>query len=352
MGGAYTVPVRTSLLALCLLAACSAPTTPPLVEDAGTADSGASTDAGDQPDSGSTVDAGPVDAGASDGGVTDAGAADAGRPDAGTNDGGIDPLIRARPYELTVPPAADGGTALPLVVLLHGYGVDAAWQDLYFGFSPLARQRGFLLALPNGTTNAQLQRFWNATNACCGFGATVDDVTYLTAVIDDVARRYPVDPKKVFIVGHSNGGFMANRMACDRASKIAAFASVSGAQWKDESRCTPSEPVSALQLHGTFDTVVLYGGGYNFGIEYPGAVETIATWATLNGCQATTQALTPDVDLVIDALGAETTRTRHNGCPATGTAELWAMSGAPHAPTFTTSWAGAVYDWLLAHGRP
>ena len=296
----------SAVLVAAVLSACdsTSPTTPDGGQDAGATDAGAS-DAG-------TWDAGGDDAGRPDAGADDAGTTptpDAGADDAGLPDGG-DALIAERPYDVTVPPAYDGGTALPMVVLLHGYSADAASQDLYFGLSSLARQRGFFVVLPNGLRNASLLRFWNATDACCAFGQPVDDVAYLTAVLDDMQRRFRIDPKRVYFAGHSNGGFMSHRMACERSDRVAAIVSLAGAVWKDEAKCTPSQPVSVLQVHGTLDAVILYGGGFNVTFEYPGAVETVDTWAAKNGCASTSTTLTPDVDLVADLLGDETTPAR------------------------------------------
>src|SRR5262249_24604332 len=146
-----------------------------------------------------------------------------------------------RPYETTVPSGYTGTSPVPFVLLLHGYGADADTQDTYFGLSQLAQQRGFILAKPNGLINYVNERFWNATDACCGYdGPPTDDVFYLTAVMDGVRLRYNIDPSRVFVVGHSNGGFMAHRMACDRADRIAGIVSLAGAQWFDLSKCQPS----------------------------------------------------------------------------------------------------------------
>jgi polyhydroxybutyrate depolymerase len=335
----------SAVLVVAVLSACdsTSPATPDGGNDAGAADAGPRDAGGD--------DAGLPDAGLADAGTPDAGAPDAGIEDAGLPDGGDAPSAE-RPYDVTIPPAYDGGTALPMVVLLHGYSADAASQDLYFGLSSLARQRGFFVVLPNGLRNASFLRFWNATDACCAFGQQVDDVAYLTAVMDDMQRRFRIDPKRVYFAGHSNGGFMSHRMACERADRIAAIVSLAGAVWKDEAKCTPSQPVSVLQVHGTLDAVILYGGGFNATFEYPGAVETVDTWATKNGCSATSTTLTPDLDLVADLLGDETTRLAHDGCPTGGAAELWRLSGASHLPTFNSSWASSMYDWLLAHPKP
>lgn len=340
--------MRVSLLlvaALCVACGTTAPQSP-----APSGDAGVSHDAGPALDAGATTDAGvqpnEPDAGdAEDAGFTQ----DAGlTPDAGAEAA----LIAQRPYDVVVPPTYDGATPMPLVILLHGFSADATTQDLYLGLSSAANRRGFLLAKPNGTPNAALLRFWNATDACCAFGADVDDVAYLTAVMNDMQRRFAVDPKRVYFVGHSNGGFMSHRMACDRSGRVAAIASLAGAVWNDASRCNPTEPVSVLEAHGTADTVIWYTGGLNGTAWYPGAEETVATWADKNGCSGAKARLRPDADYVYDLLGAETERYAYGGCPSGGAVELWKMVGATHLPTFNPAWVDAVYDWLLAHPKP
>ncbi|MBL8909641.1 MAG: alpha/beta fold hydrolase [Archangium sp.] len=283
---------------------------------------------------------------------TDAGVADAGI-DAGTPDAGTDPLIIARPFAERVPVSYVPGTPTPLVVLLHGYTATAATQDAYFQLSALAQSRGFLLALPDGTRDSSAQQFWNATNACCGFGETVDDVAYLTAVIEDMKKRFTVDPKRIFLIGHSNGGFMSHRMACDRAGLIAGIVSLAGAVWNDASLCMPSERVNILQVHGTIDAVIAYAGGANVGNVYPGAETTVQTWATKNGC--TGSMLTPiggDLDLTSSLIGDDTSRLQFTGCPTGGSAELWRINGGSHVPAFNSTWGDTAYTWLMAHPKP
>src|SRR5437588_222627 len=128
-------------------------------------------------------------------------------------DGGA---LAGRPYEVDVPAGYDKSQPHPLIVLLHGYSGAAGEINAYFGFSALADAKQVLVALPNGTIDDAGRRFWNATDACCNyFNSYVDDVGYLNAVIDDMKKKYNVDAHRVFVVGHSNGAFMAHRMACD-----------------------------------------------------------------------------------------------------------------------------------------
>lgn len=263
-------------------------------------------------------------------------------------------LIRARPYQRRAPSTYTADRAWPLVVVLHGYGAAGFVQAAYLGITAASERRGFLLATPDGTLDPTGRRFWNATDACCDFGGrAVDDVAYVTAVIDDMSARYRVDPGRVYVLGHSNGGFMTHRMACERADRVAAAVSLAGATWGDAARCTPARTVSVLQVHGVADPTILFEGGTLAagGPAYPSARATVAAWARLNRCATAFTEGTPRADYVPDAPGTETRVGRHEGCAAGGAAELWAMDGVGHVPVFNAAWSDAVFDWLEAHAR-
>ena len=260
-------------------------------------------------------------------------------------------LVIARPYNLDVPVAYDPAKPTPLVVLLHGYSANGLSQAGYFGLRPEVDKRGYLLAYPDGTKDAQGNHFWNATDACCDFGKTgVDDVAYLDAVIDDVIAHYNVDRKRVFVTGHSNGGFMSHRYACDRAGRVAAIVALAGDNWKDAEKCKPSETVAVLQVHGDMDESVIYDGE----MGQPSAHDSVAGWAAKNGCAAmptdTTQA---PIDLERSLPGAETTKERWTGCKPGGAAELWTIKGGSHLPSWNQpAWPDALWGWFEAHPKP
>jgi polyhydroxybutyrate depolymerase len=261
-------------------------------------------------------------------------------------------LTRARPFDLFTPSTYDPNTPLPLVVLLHGFGASGAIQEAYFKLQPLAESRGFLYAHPDGTVNQIGKQFWNATDACCGFQTTIDDSAYLMALIHKVQAQYNVDPQRIFLVGHSNGGFMSYRMACDHADTIAAIVSLAGATFSDTSRCNPTEPVSVLQVHGTADGTIPYDGGVILGNEHPGARETVANWAAYNGCTgAAVDSATP-VDLEANLAGAESTVTEYEGCPPGGAVQLWTIPDGTHIPGLADTFGAAIVDFLFAHPKP
>lgn len=249
-----------------------------------------------------------------------------------------------RPSQLYVPTSyASGGT---LVVGLHGYTSRAEQLEAYLRIVAQARSRGFLYAAPEGTPDAGGRQFWNATDACCNFdGSDVDDSAYLSELIDTVRQTYGVG--RVVVIGHSNGGFMAYRMACEHADQISAIASLAGVEWSDASRCTPSAPVSILQIHGTADTSIRYAGGsVPGGAQYPGAEETVARWVARESCD-TAAATGATMDLDGSADGPETTPTSYS-CPAGVRVALWRMQDSPHVPALTDAFTPAVLDFLLA----
>jgi polyhydroxybutyrate depolymerase len=250
------------------------------------------------------------------------------------------------------PSTYDPATPLPLVVLLHGFGASGEIQEAYFKLQPLAESRGFLYVHPDGTLNQIGKQFWNATDACCGFQTTVDDSAYLLALIHQVQAEYNVDPQRIFLVGHSNGGFMSYRMACDHADTIAAIVSLAGATFSDTSRCNPTEPVSVLQVHGTADGTIAYDGGVILGNEHPGAKETVADWAAYNGCGgAAVDSATP-VDLEANLTGAESTVTAYEACPAGGAVQLWTIPDGTHIPGLADTFGADIVDFLFAHPKP
>ena len=263
-------------------------------------------------------------------------------------------VLTARPYRMVVPAGYQMNTATPFVLLLHGYTATGLTQDMYFKLSQLAQSRTFLLATPDGTVDASGQHFWNATDGCCDlYGTHVDDVFYLTAVMDDVALKYNVDPRRIFVMGHSNGAFMAHRMACDRADRIAGIMALAGDNWLDATKCSPtSHEVAILQVHGTLDAVIPYGGGTQAGQgTFPSAKNSVKSWAEKFGCSTTLTSAGSDLDLEATLLGNETIRQQHAGCSA-GAVELWSIQGGSHLPTFGSDWPGKLYDFLMAHPKP
>jgi polyhydroxybutyrate depolymerase len=260
-------------------------------------------------------------------------------------------LLAERPFTLRVPPHIDPAMPAPLLILLHGYGVTGAIQEAYLKLGPVTDAHGMFLAVLDGTTNPLGKQFWNATDACCGPRSKVDDSAYVSAVIADVEAKHDVDPKRVYLMGHSNGAFMSYRMACDHADAIAAIVSIAGATFEDPARCTPSEPVAVLEVHGTGDKTIAYDGGKIGGATYPGAVRTVRTWARYDGCRLVADRATPPKRTIVENLAPATVTAFDRGCRPNGVAELWTQPDGPHIPPFTATFPEQAVSFLLAHPK-
>ena len=255
------------------------------------------------------------------------------------------------PVQLIVPQNYNEKNSTPLIVLLHGFRSTGSIQDSYLGFSEIANDNGFLFIAPTGSVNPEGKTFWNATPACCDFfGSNVDDVGYIKDLIDAIKLEYNVDANRVYLVGHSNGGFLSYEVAYNHPSTIAAVVSLAGAS-HDEVRPAPAGQVHTLQIHGTRDLTIRFSGGFNFGSAYPGAVETVTTWAGYNGCSLVAEKA-QTLDLVANLAGNETTSEIYDdGCKTGGSAELWTIEAGGHIPLFSNSFAQQVVEWLFVHAK-
>lgn len=256
-----------------------------------------------------------------------------------------------RPAALHAPSVHDGASLLPLVVVLHGYGANGALQNAYFGLSARVEDRGMVVVLPDGTVDGSNRRFWNATDACCDFGGTgVDDVSYLLGLVDEVEASLPIDPDRVTFIGHSNGGFMAHRLACEAPDRIAGILSLAGASFAQASACTGSGSTSVLQVHGTNDTTILFEGGeLAGGPAYPSARVGVERWAERAGCGAPVEQGWSSFDNAVQ--GEETRRERWQHCEEDRNVALWTMQGSGHLPGVNQDFREAIADWLLAVRR-
>jgi len=254
---------------------------------------------------------------------------------------------------LIVPTDYDDQTAVPLLVLLHGYSFTGNRQEDYMKFGELVNSHGFLLAYPDGTqeSGGDRNQFWNAGETCCNFmGSDVDDSAYVLSIIQAVQSKFNIDPKKIYLVGHSNGGFMSYRAAHDHSDTIAAIASLAGAGLTIDASAPPN-PVHVLQIHGTSDSVIAYEGGDIQGNSYPGAVATVKRWAGFNGC-AVEGVDMGRIDLEKEIAGEETTVTRYTkGCNSGGSSELWTIEDGSHVPVISETFSQHIVEWLLAHPK-
>ncbi len=212
------------------------------------------------------------------------------------------------------------GTDRPPVVLLHGHSANSGVIVSRGAWAPAIAAYRFVVVAPDGVAQS-----WNA-GGCCRLATTlgIDDDAFLDVVVRDVKRRDFVDPRRVFMVGESNGGMMAYRFACRHGDEIAAMVSVEGTRLDN---CPPKRPISILHIHGTDDRVVPYAGGESAAGEllssttFPAVEASMGRIAGQLGCAA---------DPALDTAISTVTVRRWSGCGQGAHVELDTIAGLGH----------------------
>jgi polyhydroxybutyrate depolymerase len=191
-----------------------------------------------------------------------------------------------RTYTAYVPKGAPPPGGFPLVVALHGGGMDGAAMARLTQFDAVAERLGFVVVYPDG-----VDKHWNDGRAT--IRNPQDDVGFIAALIVQLRQQYPIDAGRIHATGISNGALFAQRLGCELAQQIAAIAPVAGTMPADLApRCRPARPVAVLQIGGTADPIMPFDGGAvkDFGGRGEGGTvlsfaDTGAFWARANGCR-------------------------------------------------------------------
>ena len=241
-----------------------------------------------------------------------------------------------RAFRLYVPPSHDRTRPAPLVIALHGGGgTGAAMERLTVGgLNRLAVRDGFVVVYPDG-----VDRHWNDGRGVAEYRShreNIDDVGFVTALIDHLAQTQGIDRNRVYATGISNGGLFSQRLARELAPRIAAIGVVAVSMSdKIALMRAPTRPISVLLMSGTEDPLVPWAGG---DIGFPGSsrkvgkvlsvAKTVAAWAALNRCTPP-----PAVSWEPDRDPRDGTRVRreaHGPCSEGTEVVLYAVEGGGH----------------------
>ena len=249
---------------------------------------------------------------------------------------GPDEVGGGRPVEVLRPDDYDGVEPLPLVILLHGYTNSPEFVDDWLRMSDRVDGDRFFLLVPEGLRDAAGQPHWNWYDP-----NGPDDEAYLVGLIDEMQEGWRVDPDQVVVVGHSNGGFMSYRLACEHADRVSAIVPIAGLLADPPDACQPSEAVSIVHVHGTWDAVVPYGGNPFFG---PGAEEITQDLAARFSCEAGEADSRRDL---VKPDGFDTEVTLYDVCEDGATVQLWTIRGGSHLPQWRAGVAEQILDEVL-----
>jgi polyhydroxybutyrate depolymerase len=270
-----------------------------------------------------------------------------------------------RTYHLYVPRSLPN-RSVPLLVALHG-GLGSGTQfEQNTDFDGLAEANSFIVVYPDGTPTGfgPGRLVWNA-GGCCGSAEAsrnnVDDVAFIRALIGRLESTYRVDPRRVFVTGHSNGALLAFALACQPSTMVDAIAVQAGALL--EPSCHPAAPVSVMEIHGTDDQNIPINGGKGTrgvsGVTFPPPVLALETLAAADGCGSPL--------ISEDASNRAVTVETWGSCRHSTSVEWVKVAGANHAwmghrgapgsallvgePYLGFDSSAAVWSFLAAHPR-
>ena len=246
-------------------------------------------------------------------------------------DGSIVVEGRERAFHLFVPSSLN--ERVPLLIALHGGGGAGLWFEKLTTreqFDELATRDQWIVAYPDG-----LYHRWNdgRNDATAHPSAErVDDVLFISTLIDHLKELYSIDATRVFATGMSNGGMMTERLGCELSDKIAAIAAVAGSLPQALADATPARPTPVLIMHGTEDPIVPWIGGevQAFGEERGRVLsvpDTARFWARHNSCTE----VIPTTYLPAEDGGTSHTWKEECTNPATGLkVVLYGIDGGGH----------------------
>ncbi len=234
--------------------------------------------------------------------------------------------------------SCDSRVPAPLVIVLHGGGGTGAGMIKLTGFNAVADREGFVVVYPDG-----VERHWNDGRGVEWYRAhtqEIDDVGFISALIDELSRKLNIDASRVYATGISNGGMMSYRLGCELSDRIAAIAAVTASLAVDMVKeWSPSRPVPVLIIAGTADPLVPWGGGeIRFGGRTFGTVvsvpDTVKFWVEKNGCMTT-----PVVRRLPDSDpddGTSVRREAYSRCRGGAEVVLYVVEGGGH------TWPGGL----------
>jgi polyhydroxybutyrate depolymerase len=225
---------------------------------------------------------------------------------------------------------------VPAVFLLHGGGGTGGQVRKHLGFDAVAEREGIIAVYPDG-----LNRGWNdgRTDLQKRRGVAPDDVAFLTRVARSIKEEMLALAGQTYVVGVSNGGMMAFRLACDAAGEFDGMATIIANLGSELAAvCKPFRPMPVMAIQATDDPLVPWAGG---GVGFLGkrghvlsADATVAFWGKLLGCDTA-----PSTTELPHRLAADATRARHETytCKASRLERIIIVGGGHQVPRLVSS---------------
>lgn len=235
-----------------------------------------------------------------------------------------------RTFLIHVPDRSPPAEGFPLILVFHGGGMQGEGMRRLTHLDQVADTRGFIVVYPNG-----IDKHWNDGRS--SIKNPQDDVAFVSALIDRMTHVSRIDQERVYATGISNGALFAERLGCDLSEKIHGIAPVAGSLPSDlVSVCHPRRAIAVMQIDGTKDPIMPFGGGAvstlggaGEGGDVISVPATASFWAKQNHCSphASQQLLPP----IVAFDRTRIMEARYQGCAAGAPVALLSVIGGGHA---------------------
>lgn len=245
------------------------------------------------------------------------------------NNGSLVSSGQEREYILYVPKSYDPATPAPLVISMHGGSVWPAVQRDMSRWNTIADAHGVIVAYPMG------RGVFPAWQMRIREPGQPRDVRFIADLIDTIAAAYPIDPKRIYADGLSNGAGMAFVLSCALADRIAAVGMVSSALLIPFESCANDHPVPLIAFHGTHDPVAPYDGGTSWVAPntFPSVSSFVDAWSRRNRCAP---------NPVESEVAADVSRRSYHSCAEQSDVVLYTIKGGGH----TWPGGGPMPEWF------
>ncbi|MCB9032879.1 MAG: T9SS type A sorting domain-containing protein [Chitinophagales bacterium] len=242
---------------------------------------------------------------------------------------------RVRNYIVYLPKNFSPNENLPLVINMHGFTQNGGFQMNYTKYNALADTARCIVVYPNG-----IDARWNS-GTFFFIESDVNDVGFLSELIDRMHLLYNINLEKVYATGYSAGGFMSYKLACDATNRFAAIAPLVASMIYDNiETCVPARAFPLIACNGSADPITPYNG---IPLNFPGIDSIKSFWQITNNCNN---------NVIIDTLpntnttdGSRAVRYTYTDCNDNVTTSFYKMISGGH------TWAGADNVFLGILGK-
>jgi polyhydroxybutyrate depolymerase len=248
-----------------------------------------------------------------------------------------------RQFQITLPDNYSASNSYPLIIGLAGYQQSSLEFNQIWNFDKYVDSKEFIYVAPDGKFDRFGNQFWNGAGCCDTGKIHTDDDAYILSIIQKISGQYSIDQNRIYLIGHSNGGFMVNELACRHANLFAGVIDIAGGNYSNLSQCKPTSPINYLEVWGSKDET--FSGNHELGKKIAGAVTLLNFWRKQNGC--TNKPIVDPIKYFYDQRVGKpaTIKKTYPNCKAV--TEFWEMIGSKHLPSPTPAFTNDLLDFLL-----